>query len=76
MLWQAMDYFKARPLDIPKLTILVAHGYHPESISQALQEIYPELWSKVQFERSAKPSKAEKEAFWGNLGLFPLPPDG
>ncbi len=71
MLWQAMDYFKARPLDIPKLTILVDHGYHPESISQALQEIYPEFLSKVQFERSAKPSKAEKEA-QGKSGFVPV----
>ncbi|NJM67113.1 MAG: hypothetical protein HC851_16305 [Acaryochloris sp. RU_4_1] len=62
MLCQNIDYFKARPLDIAKLTILVDHGYHPDSITQALQEIYLEIMTKVQFEQSAQPSKAEKEA--------------
>jgi transposase len=71
MLSNHMDYFKARPLDMPKLTILVDHGYHPESIAQALQEIYPEIMSKVQFERSPKPSKAEKEA-QGKSGFVPV----
>lgn len=71
MLSQNIDYFKARPLDIPKLTILVDHGYHPDSISQALQDIYPEFFSKVQFERSPKPSKAEKEA-QGKSGFVPV----
>jgi transposase len=71
MLTHHIDYFKARPLDIPTLTILVDHGYHPESILQALQEIYPEILSKVQFERSPKPSKAEKEA-QGKSGFVPV----
>ncbi|NJM67997.1 MAG: transposase [Acaryochloris sp. RU_4_1] len=71
MLCQNIDYFKARPLDIAKLTILVDHGYHPDSITQALQEIYPEIMTKVQFEQSAKPSKAEKEA-QGKSGFVPV----
>lgn len=71
MLSLNIDYFKARPLDLPKLTILVDHGYHPESITEALQKVYPQILSKVQFERSAKPSKAEKEA-QGKSGFVPV----
>jgi hypothetical protein len=71
MLSRNIDYFKTRPVAIPKLTILVDHGYHPDSSIQALQEIYPEIMTKVQFERSAKPSKAEKEA-QGKSGFVPV----
>jgi hypothetical protein len=55
MLSQNLNYFKAKPVNIPKLTILVDHGYHPETISQALPEIYPQLLTKIRFERSPKP---------------------
>jgi len=71
MLSLNIDYFKARPLGLPKLTILVDHGYHPESITEGLQKIYPEILTKVQFERSPKPSKAEKEA-QGKSGFVPV----
>jgi hypothetical protein len=50
------------PLELPKTTILVDHGYHPEKIIPALEQIYPQIMTKIQFELSAKPSKAEKEA--------------
>ncbi|NJK29232.1 MAG: transposase [Acaryochloris sp. RU_4_1] len=53
------------------MTILVDHGYHPDSITQALQEIYLEIMTKVQFEQSAQPSKAEKEA-QGKSGFVPV----
>ncbi|WP_375515342.1 transposase [uncultured Nostoc sp.] len=59
---QNIDYFKSKPLDLPKTTILVDHGYHPEKIIPALEQIYPQIMTKIQFELSAKPSKAEKEA--------------
>lgn len=62
MLTQNIDYFKSKPLERPKITILVDHGYHPEKITQALEQIYPQIMTKIQFELSRKPSKAEKEA--------------
>jgi hypothetical protein len=36
-------YFKAKPVNIPQITILVDHGYHLETIAQALQAIYPQI---------------------------------
>lgn len=37
MLLQNIDYFKAKPVNIAKITILVDHGYHPEMIQEALE---------------------------------------
>jgi len=71
MLIQNIDYFKEKPLDIPKITILLDHGYHPEYIQQALEEAYPEIMTKIQFEQSPKPSKAEKAA-QGKSGFVPV----
>jgi hypothetical protein len=53
---------QAKPVELPKTTILIDNGYHPEKLTQALEAIYPEIMTKIQFELSAKPSKAEKEA--------------
>ncbi len=71
MLSQNMDYFTSKPLELPKITILVDHGYHPEKIIPALEQIYPQIMTKIQFELSAKPSKAEKEAK-GQSGFVPV----
>jgi len=29
MLSKNIDYFKSKPVDVPKITILLDHGYHP-----------------------------------------------
>jgi transposase len=71
MLSLNIAYFKVKPVNIPKITILVDHGYHPETITQALQAIYPQIMTKIRFERSPKPSKAEKEA-QGKSGFVPV----
>jgi len=62
MLTNNMEYFKARPDDLPKLTILVDNGYHPTVLIAALEQVYPQIMSKIQFELSPKPSPAEKQA--------------
>jgi hypothetical protein len=71
MLSLNIDYFKTKPAELPKTTILMDHGYHPEKLTQALEAIYPEMMTKIQFELSAKPSKAEKEAK-GQSGFVPV----
>jgi hypothetical protein len=55
-----IDYFKSKPSELPKTTILLDNGYHPDTIEKALVKVYPEIISKIQFELSPKPSKAEK----------------
>ena len=66
-----IDYFKSKPIELPKITFLIDNGYHPEKLTQALEQIYPEIMTKIQFELSAKPSKAEKETK-GQSGFVPV----
>lgn len=71
MLWKNIDYFKSKPVSLPKTTILVDNGYHPDKLTQALEQIYPEVMTKIQFELSAKLSLAEKETK-GQSGFVPV----
>ena len=48
MLTHNIDYFKSKPDDLPKTTILLDNGYHPEQLTQALEAIYPEIMTKIQ----------------------------
>jgi hypothetical protein len=70
MLSERMDYFRAKPVNIPKITILLDHGYHPEKLSMALKQVYPNILRKIKFELSSKPSKQEKAAA-GKSGFVP-----
>jgi Transposase DDE domain len=66
-----IEYFKTKPVNIAKITILLDHGYHLETIKAGLVKIYPGILSKVRFEQSKKPSKAEKKAL-GKFGFVPV----
>ncbi len=70
MLSQNIDYFKSKPVNIPKITILLDHGYHPEYLTQKLEQIYPQIMTKIRFELSIKPSKQQKTA-QGKSGFVP-----
>ncbi|MEG3991566.1 transposase [Microcoleus sp. S28C3] len=56
-----INYFKDRPDGLPKLTILLDHGYHPTVLSTALEQIYPQIMTKIQFEVAPKPTIAQKQ---------------
>lgn len=71
MLTINIDYFKLKPGELPKTTILIDNGYHPQKIQEELEKIYPEIMKKIQFELSAKPSKTEKEK-QGKTGFVPV----
>ena len=58
MLTHNIDYFRAKPVNIPKITILLDHGYHPEHLRQELEQVYPQVMKKIKFELSTKPSRA------------------
>jgi transposase len=68
MLSQNLDYFRAKPVNIPKITILLDNGYHPEVMTAALQDLYPQIMTKIRFELAPKPKKAEKAAL-GKTGF-------
>ena len=71
MLSDNIDYFKSKPVNIPKITILLDHGYHPEKIIEELKKIYPGLRTKIPLKLSPKPSKAEKKQE-GKTGFVPV----
>ena len=60
-----IDYLK--PSNMPKTTILLDNGYHPEYLTQQLEKVYPDI--KICFELS--PSKREK-AKLGKTGFVPV----
>jgi len=60
MLANNIDYFQDKPDDRPKTTILLDNGYHPNVLIKALEEIYPQILTKIHFELAPKPTKAEK----------------
>ncbi len=62
MLSNNIDYFRLKPMNISKITILLDHGYHPDKINDELEKIYPASAKKVKLKLSPKPSKAPKKA--------------
>lgn len=70
MLTHNLKYFRSKPVNIPKITVLLDHGYHPEKLQQALEKVYPKIMQKIRFELSAKLSKQEKAAE-GKSGFVP-----
>jgi len=70
MLKLNIDYFKSKPVNIAKITILLDHGYHPDYLTLALEQVYPQIMTKIKFELSTKPSKQEK-AEQGKSGFVP-----
>lgn len=70
MLTHNINYFRAKPVNIPKITILLDHGYHPKYLTQELEQVYPQVMKKIKFELSTKPSPQEKAAK-GKSGFVP-----
>jgi Transposase DDE domain len=62
MLSANLDYFRRKPMNVHKITILVDHGYHPDFIMTELKKIYPQMGKKIRIERSAKMSSKQKKA--------------
>jgi transposase len=71
ILTKNINYFKSKPVNIPKITILLDHGYHPEHLREELEKVYPQIMTKIRFELSAKPSKQEKKD-QGKSGFVPV----
>jgi hypothetical protein len=70
MLTLNIDYFKSKPVNVPKITILLDHGYHPDYLIEKLKLVYPQIMRKIRFELSTKPSKQQKTA-QGKTGFVP-----
>jgi hypothetical protein len=61
MLSKNLDYFKSKPVNIPKITILLDRGYHPEDLTVEVQNIYPHILTKIKFQLSNNPLKNKKK---------------
>lgn len=72
LLSQNLAYFRAKPVNIPKITILLDSGYHPDEMTAALQKLYPQIMTKIRFQVAPKLTKAEKTA-QGKTGFVPVP---
>jgi hypothetical protein len=72
MLSNNLDYFRAKPVNIKKITILLEGGYHPDKLTAELQKVYPQIMTKIGFELAPKPTIAEKTA-QGKSGFVPVP---
>ncbi|NJK59777.1 MAG: transposase, partial [Oscillatoriales cyanobacterium SM2_1_8] len=49
MLTLHIGYFKAKPVNIPKITILLDHGYHIKTLVTGLEKVYPQILTKIRF---------------------------
>jgi hypothetical protein len=72
MFAQNIDYFKSKPVNIPKITVMVDHGYNPEYLANELEKIYAQIMTKIRFKVAPKQSKAEKKA-QGKSGFVVIP---
>jgi hypothetical protein len=66
-----IDFFKSKPVELPKRTILLDNGYHPDKLEAELVLVDPEIMSKIHFQLSPKPSQEEK-AKQGKSGFVPV----
>ena len=71
MLSERIRLFHFLPVNIPKITILLDNGYHPEKLEQELKKVDPQIMNKIKFKLSPKPSKAQKEKE-GKMGFVPV----
>lgn len=52
----ALDYFKSKPVNIKKITILLDNGYHKDYLEKELKKIYPQYLTKIRFKITPKPT--------------------
>lgn len=71
MLSPNLDYCRTQPAPLLKTPLLLDHGYPPNPLPSALEQRYPQIMRKLQFERPAKPSKVEKAAV-DKTGFVPV----
>lgn len=69
LLKKNLEYFKSKPVNIPKITILLDNGYNPKRLMAELKKFYEGIDRKIKFKLSPKPSKKEKS---GKVGFVPV----
>ena len=59
-----LEYFKSKPVNIPKITILLDNGYNPKRLMAELKKLYEGIDRKIKFKLSPKPSKKRSQVRW------------
>ena len=52
-----LNFFKKKKVNTPKITVLLDNGYHKQKLEKELQEIYPQILTKIRIQITPKPSK-------------------
>jgi transposase len=52
----ALAYFKSKPVNTKKITILLDNGYHKEYLERELTKVYPQYLTKIKFQITPKPT--------------------
>jgi transposase len=63
MLTENIEYFKQKPMNVAKVTILLDGGYHLEKIQKALEKVYPNIMRKIRLEQAPKPKNKKQVGF-------------
>ena len=50
-------FFKKKPVNTLKITVLLDNGYHKQKLEKELKEIYPQILTKIRIQITPKPSK-------------------
>jgi len=57
MFTEHIIYFKQKPVNTKKITILLDNGYHKDLLETELKKIYPKILSKIRIKITPKPTK-------------------
>lgn len=57
MFQKNINYFKQKPVNTKKITILLDNGYHKEKLETELKKIYPKILTKIRIQITPKPKK-------------------
>jgi hypothetical protein len=52
-----ITYFKLKPVNTKKITILLDNGYHKDKLETELKKIYPQIMTKIRIKITPKPTK-------------------
>lgn len=52
-----IDFFKQKPVNTKKITILLDNGYHKDKLEKELKLIYPQILTKIKLKITPKPAK-------------------
>ena len=70
LLSRNLNYFRVKPVNIAKITILLDHGYHPDKLTVALKAIYPQVMTKIRFQLAPKLARKPKKPHRVKLDLY------